>query len=78
MAQGKTKGLQKKQESSRHAAKAAANPKKGKRVVAPKKAAAVKTASLHKAWLVSCTPPDNVVERHPFADVFLIFIYSNG
>ena len=77
MAQGKTKGLQKKQESSRHAAKAAANPKKGKRVVAPKKAAAVKTASLHKVCLVSCTP-DNVVERHPFTDVFLIFIYSNG
>ncbi|KAL5512804.1 hypothetical protein ACEPAG_3070 [Sanghuangporus baumii] len=48
MVQGKSKGLQKKQESSRHASKAAANPKKGKRVIAPKKAAAVKTASLHK------------------------------
>lgn len=48
MAQGKSKGLQKKAESSRHAAKAAAAPKKGKRSIAPKKAAAVKQAALHK------------------------------
>ena len=49
MVQGNPKGLQKQKSSgSRHAAKAAAATKKGKRYVAPKKAAAVKSASLHK------------------------------
>ncbi|KAI0669217.1 hypothetical protein C8Q78DRAFT_1042269 [Trametes maxima] len=49
MAQGQIKGLSKtKASSGRHAAKAAAAPKKGKRYVAPKKAAAVKSAALHK------------------------------
>lgn len=49
MVQGNPKGLQKqKSGNSRHAAKAASAPKKGKRYVAPKKAAAVKSASLHK------------------------------
>ena len=49
MAQGQVKGLQKnKGQSSRHAAKAAASTKKGKRYVAPKKVAAVKSAALHK------------------------------
>ncbi|KAI0081554.1 hypothetical protein K474DRAFT_1656344 [Panus rudis PR-1116 ss-1] len=48
MAQGATKGLQKKTSSSRHAAKAASQPKKGKRYIAPKKTAAVKSAALHK------------------------------
>ena len=48
MAQGKSKGLQKKSESSRHAAKAAANTKKGRRVIAPKRAAAVKKEALNK------------------------------
>lgn len=48
MAQGKTKGLTKKAESSRHAQKAAAATKKGKRAIPPKKAAAVKQAALHK------------------------------
>ncbi|KAI5120765.1 hypothetical protein M0805_004728 [Coniferiporia weirii] len=48
MAQGKSKGLQVKAESSRHAAKAAANMKKGRRAIAPKRAAAVKQAALHK------------------------------
>ena len=48
MAQGKSKGLQKKAESSRHAAKAAANTKKGRRVIAPKRAAAVKKEALNK------------------------------
>lgn len=54
MVQGAPKGLQnKKGNSSRHAAKAAAAPKKGKRYVAPKKAAAVKSAALHKVRLRS-------------------------
>ncbi|KAH9890016.1 hypothetical protein C8Q73DRAFT_747720 [Cubamyces lactineus] len=49
MAQGQIKGLQKQKGSGgRHAAKAAAAPKKGKRYIAPKKAAAVKQAALHK------------------------------
>ena len=48
MVQGKSKGLQKKAESSRHAAKAAANTKKGRRVIAPKRAAAVKKEALNK------------------------------
>ena len=55
MVQGATKGLQaKKGQSSRQTAKAAAQTKKGKRYVAPKKAAAVKSAALHKVrttWL---------------------------
>ncbi|KZT09358.1 uncharacterized protein LAESUDRAFT_810960 [Laetiporus sulphureus 93-53] len=49
MAQGKVKGLQKQKSSTaRHAAKAAAQPKKGKRYIAPKKTALVKQAVLHK------------------------------
>ncbi|OBZ68947.1 hypothetical protein A0H81_11106 [Grifola frondosa] len=49
MVQGQTKGLQKQKSSSaRHASKAAAAPKKGKRYVAPKKAVAAKQAAMHK------------------------------
>ncbi|KZT64933.1 hypothetical protein DAEQUDRAFT_677662 [Daedalea quercina L-15889] len=49
MAQGQIKGLQKqKASSSRHAAKAVAQTKKGKRYVAPKKKDAVKHAAMHK------------------------------
>ncbi|KAI0923230.1 hypothetical protein AcW1_007833 [Taiwanofungus camphoratus] len=49
MAQGQTKGLQKQKSSAgRHAAKAAAQPKKGRRYIAPKKTAAVKQAVMHK------------------------------
>ncbi|KAM5538693.1 hypothetical protein V8D89_007722 [Ganoderma adspersum] len=51
MVQGQTKGLSKGKSSNaatRHAQKAAAAPKKGKRYVAPKKTAAVKQAALHK------------------------------
>lgn len=48
MVQGKTKGLTSKASSTRHAAKAAANTKKGKKYVAPKKAILVKQASMHK------------------------------
>ena len=44
--QGKTKGLQAKSSSSRHAARAAANTKKGQRHIAPKKAALVKQATM--------------------------------
>jgi hypothetical protein len=44
--QGKTKGLQTKAPSSRHAAKAAANMKKGQRHIAPKKAALIKQATM--------------------------------
>jgi Protein of unknown function (DUF2462) len=54
MAQGKTKGLQKKSPSSaRHAARAAAAPKKGKRYIAPKKAAAIQHASTHKVHILT-------------------------
>ena len=53
MVQGAPKGMQnKKGQSSRHAAKAAAQTKKGKRYAAPKKAAAVKTAALHKVRML--------------------------
>ncbi|KAI1794860.1 hypothetical protein LXA43DRAFT_994609 [Ganoderma leucocontextum] len=51
MVQGQTKGLSKAKSSnaaSRHAQKAAAAPKKGKRYVAPKNTAAVRQAALHK------------------------------
>ena len=49
MVQGATKGLKnKKGNASRHAAKAASSTKKGQRYAAPKKAAAVKSAALHK------------------------------
>jgi len=46
MAQGKTKGLQAKASSSRHAKKAAAAPKKGLRNIPPKKEALVKQATM--------------------------------
>jgi len=49
MAQGSTKGLQKKKESSHHAGRTAANTRKGRRAVPPKKPAAVKQAALHKS-----------------------------
>ncbi|KAL0960658.1 hypothetical protein HGRIS_005688 [Hohenbuehelia grisea] len=50
MVQGKTKGLQSKGSSSasRHAAKAAANPKKGKKYIPPKKEVLVKQAAMKK------------------------------
>ncbi|KAF9481192.1 hypothetical protein BDN70DRAFT_559907 [Pholiota conissans] len=48
MVQGKTKGLTTKSSSGRHAAKAAANPKKGKREIAPKKPLLMKQAAMHK------------------------------
>ncbi|KAF8194246.1 hypothetical protein BJ912DRAFT_195040 [Pholiota molesta] len=48
MVQGKTKGLTTKTSSGRHAAKAAANPKKGKREIAPKKPLLMKQAAMHK------------------------------
>jgi hypothetical protein len=51
MVQGKTKGLQTKAPSQRHAAKAASNTKKGKRYVPPKKTSLVKQASMHKVCL---------------------------
>ncbi|KAF8469408.1 hypothetical protein DFH94DRAFT_773721 [Russula ochroleuca] len=51
MVQGTTKGLQSKPSSSnaRRAHKAAANTKKGRRTVAPKKATNIKQAAMHKA-----------------------------
>ncbi|KAJ7288428.1 hypothetical protein C8J57DRAFT_516083 [Mycena rebaudengoi] len=50
MAQGNTKGMQAKPtaSSSRHAAKAAAATKKGRKFIAPKKTILVKQAALHK------------------------------
>lgn len=45
MVQGKTKGLKTKGPNSRAAAKAAANPKKGKKIIAPKKLTLVKQQS---------------------------------
>ena len=54
MAQGKTKGLQAKaSNNSRHAAKAAANTKKGKRAIAPKKPILVKQAAMKKVCFLS-------------------------
>ena len=61
MVQGQTKGLSKGKSSgaaARHAQKAAAAPKKGKRYVAPKKTAVVKQAALHKV-----SPPAYVHPR---------------
>jgi hypothetical protein len=48
MVQGKTKGLKSKAPESRHAHKLAANPKKGKRAIAPKKPTLIKQAALKK------------------------------
>ena len=50
MVQGTAKGLQSRAtaNNARRTHKAAANTKKGRRTVAPKKAAAIKQASLHK------------------------------
>ncbi|KAF8908930.1 hypothetical protein CPB84DRAFT_1766382 [Gymnopilus junonius] len=48
MAQGKTKGLQSKIANTRHAARSAANTKKGKRDVAPKKPILMKQAAMKK------------------------------
>ena len=52
MVQGKTKGLQAKAGNSRHASKAAANTKKGKRSVAPKKPVLIKQAAMHKVGVI--------------------------
>lgn len=52
MVQGKTKGLQNKSSSSsRHAAKSAANTKKGKKYIAPKKPILMKQASMQKVTI---------------------------
>ncbi|KAH8108703.1 hypothetical protein DFH11DRAFT_1068208 [Phellopilus nigrolimitatus] len=78
MAQGKSKGLQKKAESSRHADKAAANMKKGRRALPPKKAVLVKQAKLHKTMsarinrsveqqLVSAAQPGTLTIMRPEA-----------
>ncbi|KAF8133640.1 hypothetical protein EV363DRAFT_1448328 [Boletus edulis] len=57
MAQGNTKGLQAKPSSSkaRHAAKAAAAPKKGRRHEPPKKPVLIKQASMRKALKAKVT-----------------------
>jgi hypothetical protein len=52
MVQGKTKGLQSKASPSRHAAKAAAMTKKGRKFIAPKKPILMKQASMHKVCTV--------------------------
>jgi len=49
MVQEKTKGLQTKGASSRHAAKAAAKTKKGRRHIAPKKAMLVERAVMKRS-----------------------------
>lgn len=68
MVQGKTKGLQTKESSARHAKKAAANMKKGRVAIAPKKAVLVKQAALQKVNLVtsfSSLPPTQLpTESH--------------
>ncbi|PPR05398.1 hypothetical protein CVT24_008012 [Panaeolus cyanescens] len=48
MVQGKTKGLTSKSPNPRHAAKAAANMKKGLRNIAPKKPVLIKQAAMKK------------------------------
>lgn len=57
MVQGKTKGLQAKAANPRHAHKAAANMKKGRRDVAPKKTVLVKQAVMHKVCVSSLSHP---------------------
>lgn len=56
MVQGKTKNLQKSTGNSRAAKKAAANPKKGKRAIAPKKEALVKQAKMHQVRHIQHKP----------------------
>lgn len=57
MVQGTTKGLRSKAtNNARHSHKAAANTRKGRRVVAPKKAAAITQASMHKVGNVALIP----------------------
>ena len=57
MVQGTTKGLRANaNNNARRSHKAAANTRKGRRVVAPKKTAAIKQASMHK--VSSCRSPD--------------------
>jgi len=63
MVQGKTKGLQAKAGNSRHATKAAANTKKGKRSIAPKKPVLMKQAAMHKVGL-----------SHFYLDVYRVLI----
>lgn len=53
MVQGKTKGLQSKAPNPRHAQKAAANLKKGRVTIPPKKAPLVKQDKLRKASTIS-------------------------
>jgi len=66
MVQGKTKGLQQKGTNNvRHTQKAAANPKKGRRTVAPKKAAAVKQAAMHKVRAPTCPPSETPALTRP-------------
>ena len=57
MVQGTTKGLRSKaSNNARRSHKAAANTRKGRRVVAPKKAAAITQASMHKVGTVALIP----------------------
>jgi len=63
MVQGPTKGGQSKpNNNARRAHKAAANTKKGRRMAAPKKAAAIKQASMHKASF----PPHSLTSPYIF------------
>ena len=63
MVQGTTKGLRSKAtNNARHSHKAAANTRKGRRVVAPKKAAAITQASMHKVGTVALIP---ISHSHP-------------
>jgi hypothetical protein len=68
MVQGKTKGLQNKASSSRHAARAAAAPKKGKKHIPPKKVALIKQASMHQVrchvFLVKFLPNHLMARRN--------------
>jgi Protein of unknown function (DUF2462) len=58
MVQGTTKsGPSKPNNNARRAHKAAANTKKGRRAVAPKKTASIKQASMHKASPLSTSFP---------------------
>ena len=67
MAQGQVKGMQKsKGNATRHAAKAASSTKKGKRYVAPKKIAAVKSAALHKVCSCFAFAPSSHQSVHGF------------
>jgi len=66
MVQGKTKGLQDKASSSRHASRAAAAPRKGRKYIPPKKATLIKQTIVRQAcanissYIILFLPPTSL------------------